>query len=141
MSVPMILLPVFVQVGLTFCLLVAMALSRGRAVKSGETKLRDIALREQNGPARATQIANCFANQFEVPVLFYVLIALAMPLRHADLIIVMLSWVFVVTRLVHAGVFVTSNNVQARSRAWLSGVLVLLVMWIYFALRIMLPGL
>ena len=62
MSVPMILLPVFVQVGLTFCLLVAMALSRGRAVKSGETKLRDIALREQNWPARATQIANCFAN-------------------------------------------------------------------------------
>jgi hypothetical protein len=134
----MILLPVFVQVGLTFCLLIAMALGRGRAVKSGETKLRDIALREQNWPARVTQIGNCFANQFELPVLFYVLIALAMPLRHADLIIVVLSWVFVVTRLVHAGVFVTSNNVQSRSHAWLAGVLVLLAMWIYFALKILL---
>jgi len=139
MSVPMILLPVFVQVGLTFCLLVAMALSRGRAVKSGETKLRDIALREQNWPARATQIANCFANQFEVPVLFYVLIALAMPLRHADLIIVMLSWVFVVTRFAHAGIFITSNDVRTRSLAWFAGVIVVFVMWLYFALKILLP--
>ena len=49
-----------------------------------------------------------------MPVLFYVLIALALPLRHADLFIVLMSWVFVVTRFVHAGIFVTSNNVRQR---------------------------
>ena len=53
---------------------------------------------EPNWPERTTQIGNCFRNQFEVPVLFYVLIALALPLRHADLFIVLMSWVFVVTR-------------------------------------------
>src|ERR1700743_2382678 len=110
MSIPMILLPVFVQVFLTFALLMGMATSRGHAISSGETKFRDIALREPKWPARATQLTNCFSNQFEIPVLFYVLIALAMPLRHADLIIVMLSWVFVVTRFAHAGIFVTSND-------------------------------
>ena len=66
------------------------------------------------------------------------LIALALPLRHADLFIVMLSWVFVVTRFVHAGVFVSSNDLGRRSIAWIAGVLVLLVMWIYFALKILL---
>ena len=45
-------------------------------------------------------------------MLFYVLIALALPLRHADLVIVLLSWVFVVTRFAHAGIFVTSNDVR-----------------------------
>jgi hypothetical protein len=138
MSVQMVLLPVFVLVGLTFALLLGMASARTRAITSGETRIPDIALRQQNWPARATAIGNCFANQFEIPVLFYVLIALALPLRHADLVIVMLSWVFVVTRFAHAGIFVTSNDVRTRSLAWFAGVLVLFAMWVYFALKILL---
>jgi hypothetical protein len=138
MSVPMVLLPVFVLIGLTFALLLGMAGARRGALVGGQTKVRDIALGQPNWPTRATQIGNCFKNQFELPVLFYILIAIALPLRHADLIIVLLSWVFVVTRFVHAGIFVTSNDLNHRSLAWFAGVLVLLAMWLYFALRIML---
>ena len=112
MSVQMVLLPVFVLVGLTFALLLWMAGARRGALVGGETKIRDIALGQQNWPQRATQIGNCFRNQFELPLLFYILIALALPLRHADLVIVLLSWVFVVTRFAHAGIFVTSNDLQ-----------------------------
>src|SRR5262249_60654707 len=100
-----------------------MAGARTRALCRGETKSRDLALVQSNWPERATQIGNCFRNQFELPVLFYVLIALALPLRHADLVIVMLSWVFVVTRFVHAGIFVSSNDLRHRSSAWFAGVL------------------
>ena len=138
MSVQSVLLPVFVLIGLAFVLLIAMAGARRNALVSKETRIKDIALGQSNWPVRATQIGNCFKNQFELPVLFYVLIALALPLRHADLVIVVLSWVFVVTRLVHAGVFVTSNDLNHRSLAWFAGVLVLLAMWVYFALRILL---
>jgi hypothetical protein len=138
MSVPMVLLPVFVLIGLTFALLLGMAGARRGALVGGQTKVRDIALGQPNWPTRAMQIGNCYRNQFELPVLFYILIAIALPLRHADLIIVMLSWVFVVTRFVHAGIFVTSNDLNQRSLAWFAGVLVLLAMWLYFALRIML---
>ncbi len=104
----------------------------------GETKIRDIALGQPNWPDRATQIGNCFANQFEIPVLFYVLIAIALPLRRTDLVIVLLSWLFVVTRFVHAGIFVTSNDLSRRSLAWFAGVLVVFAMWVYFALKILL---
>ena len=121
MSVQMVLLPVFVQVGLTFALLIGMVFGRRKALVSGETKNPDIALGE-----------------FELPVLFYALIALALPLRHADLFIVLMSWVFVVTRFAHAGVFVSSNDLGRRSAVWLAGVLVLLAMWIYFALKLLL---
>jgi hypothetical protein len=133
----MVLLPLFVQVGLTFALLFAMATARTRSIQSGETKLRDIALRQPNWPERPTQIANCFSNQFELPLLFYVLIALALPLRHADLVIVLLSWVFVLTRFIHAGIFVTSNDVRPRSLAWFAGVIVLLIMWVWFAIGVL----
>jgi hypothetical protein len=121
MSIQMVLLPVFVQVGLTFALLIGVALVRRKASGSGETGSPDIALGE-----------------FELPVLFYALIALALPLRHADLFIVLMSWVFVVTRFAHAGVFVSSNHLGRRSAVWLAGVLVLLAMWIYFALKMLL---
>ena len=138
MSVQMALLPVFVLVGLAFFLLLWMATARTRALRARETRLKDIALGQPNWPERVAQIGNCFSNQFEVPLLFYVLIALALPLRHADLFIVLMSWVFVVTRFAHAGIFVTSNNVQQRGLAWFAGVLVLLAMWIYFALKMLL---
>jgi hypothetical protein len=138
MSVQMVLLPVFVLVGLTFTLLLWMASARTRALTSRQTSLKDIALGQQNWPTRATQIGNCFKNQFELPLLFYALIALALPLRHADLVIVLLSWVFVVTRFAHAGIFVTSNDVRQRSLAWFAGVVVLFVMWLWFALKILL---
>ena len=138
MSVQMVLLPVFVLIGLTFFLLIWMAGVRRNALVGGQTRIRDIALGQPNWPDRATQIANCFANQFEIPVLFYLLIAIALPLRRTDLVIVLLSWVFVVTRFVHAGSFVTSHDLNRRSLAWFAGVLVLFAMWLYFALKILL---
>src|SRR6267154_1750718 len=104
MSVQMVLLPVFVLVGLAFALLFAMATARGQALSGRETSPKDIALGQPNWPTHATQIGNCFSNQFELPVLFYILIALTLPMRRADLVIVLLSWVFVITRLAHTGI-------------------------------------
>jgi hypothetical protein len=137
MSVQMVLLPVFVLIGLTFALLIWMFGARRNALVSKQTRVRDIVLGQPNWPVRATQIGNCYRNQFELPVLFYVLIALALPLRHADTVIVALSWVFVAARLVHAGIFVSSNDLNRRSLAWAAGALVLLAMWIYFAAKIL----
>jgi hypothetical protein len=134
----MVLLPVFVLIGLTFALLFGMATVRTRALTGGETKMKDVALGEPNWPTRAAQIGNCFSNQFEIPLLFYILIAIALPLRRADLVIVLLSWVFVVTRFVHASIFVTSNDLRQRGPAWFAGVLVLFAMWLYFALKLLL---
>ena len=138
MSAQMVLLPVFVLVGLTFALLLWMAGARRQALVGGETRVRDVALGQPNWPTRATQVGNSFKNQFELPLLFYILIALALQLRHADLFIVLMSWVFVITRFAHAGIFVTSNDMKQRSLAWFAGVLVLFAMWLYFALKILL---
>jgi hypothetical protein len=121
MSIQMILLPVFVQIGLTFALL--LWIRGGRGSVSG---------------ARDARATGSFNEELGVPMLFYVLIAIAQPIRHADLVIVMLSWVFVVCRFANAGMLVTSNGGRAGSAAWLASVLVLLAMWLYFALKILL---
>jgi hypothetical protein len=68
--------------------------------------------------------------------LFYALIALALPTRHVDYLMLFAAWVFVVARFIHAGVFVSSNDLGRRSTAWLVSALVLLIMWLDFAFKI-----
>jgi hypothetical protein len=138
MSIQAILLPVFVQVALTFALMFWMGSVRVAAISRGQVKVRDMALGQPVWPERETQIANCYHNQFQLPVLFYVLVALALFTRKADLLFVALSWAFVLLRLAHAFVHVTSNRVPTRFRWFLAGALVLLLMWIVFAARILL---
>jgi hypothetical protein len=138
MTIPAVLLPVFVQVGLTFFLLFWMGAVRLRALKGREVRLGDIALRQPAWPERPTQISNAYDNQFQLPVLFYALVPLALITRKADLLFVVLSWIFVATRLAHAAIHTTSNNVQQRFMAFLAGAIVLLIMWIVFAAHILL---
>jgi hypothetical protein len=137
MSVASILLPVFVQVALTFVLLMRLGSGRLRTLSAGNTKVRDIALGESNWPADVTQVGNCFNNQFQLPMLFYVLVVLALFLHKADLLFVIMSWIFVISRIVHAGVHITSNNVNQRFAAYTVGMVVLLLMWAIFAVRIL----
>ena len=137
MTYPAILLPLFVQVGLTFVLLFWLAVLRTGSLRSGEVRPESIALRERGWPTRTEQVANAFSNQLELPLLFYVLVILALITRKADLLFVVMAWMFVVTRLVHAFIHTGSNVVQLRGPAFGIGVLILLVMWIIFALRIL----
>jgi hypothetical protein len=138
MSLQFVLAPLFVQIALTFALLIAMAMQRGKALGSKRVRYQDIALRQPKWPERATQIANAFHNQLEVPMLFYVLTILVLLTRQADLLFVLLAWVFVALRVAQAYVHVTSNYVPHRGMLFGAGAIVLLVMWIAFALRIFL---
>jgi hypothetical protein len=132
-----ILIPLFVQVALTFGLGFWMATLRFSSVRSGAARRHDVALREPNWPPRVLQIQNAYQNQLELPVLFYVLIVLTIATRHADLLFVVLAWVFVVLRIVHAYVHVTGNHMARRGMVFLAGAAVLAVMWVIFAIRIL----
>ncbi len=132
-----LLLPLFVQVALTFAVTFALARARVDAVKSGAVKLKEIALSSAGWPDPVRQIANNYQNQLELPVLFYALIALALASGAADRVLVGGAWLFVATRLAHAGIHVGGNNVLRRFQAFAAGVLVLAALWLYFAARIL----
>jgi hypothetical protein len=138
MSLQAILLPVFVQVGLAFVLMFWMGGVRRNSLKRGEVKMRDIALGQPAWPEHTTKVGNAFRSQFEMPVLFYVLVVLAIIARKADLLFVVMSWVFVLARIIHTAIHTGSNYVPNRFYAYLAGVVVLLAMWIIFAVRVLL---
>jgi hypothetical protein len=139
MSIQAVLLPLFVQVILTFVLLFWAGHLRVGSVRRGEVKPRDVSLREPNWDRPTTQVTNAYHNQLELPLLLYVLTILAWITRQADLLFVVLAWVFVVLRIVHACVHATSNRLDHRFFAFASSVVVLLVMWLIFIVRILLP--
>jgi hypothetical protein len=138
MSVQMVLAPVFALVFLIFAVMFGMFQVRTRALKTKEVRISQIAVGQDAWPPKAAQVSNTYVNLFEMPVLFFVLIALALPLRQADLIIVLLSWVYVVLRYLHAGVYATSNDLRIRFGTFAASSLVLLAMWVYFALKLFL---
>jgi hypothetical protein len=139
MSIQAVLLPVFVLILLTFVLGFWVAYLRVQAVRSGEVKPRDVTLREPNWPPRVLKVLYAFENQLELPLLFYVLTILAWITKQADLLFVVMAWVFVVLRVLHAGVHITSNRLSQRFGMFAASVIVLLVMWVIFIVRIMLP--
>jgi hypothetical protein len=137
MSVRFVLLPLFVEIVLTFVLLFATAFTRRRDLMSGTVHPRDIALGQLAWTPKTQQLGNAFNNQFQLPILFYVLTILSIVTRHTDLLFVILAWLFVLSRLAHAYVHVTNNRVMRRGGIFGIGAVVLLVMWVIFMVRIL----
>ena len=138
MTLPMILAPLFVLVLMTFVIGITLAMVRGPLLTRGEIRPEAISLREPNWPPRTLQVGYSFQNQFELPVLFYMLTILALITKHADVLFVAMAWIFVLFRLAHAFVHVTSNNLRARGAFFAVAALVLMIMWVIFIVRIML---
>jgi len=136
MSIEAILLPLFIQVALTFVLLFWMLILRLRAVRRGEVAREKIALREPHWPPRVMQVSNAFHNSMEMPVLFYVAVLLGLLSMTLDVTVYVLMWMFVLSRIVHATIHVTSNNLRHRTPMFLVGAIALALIWIIIAGRI-----
>lgn len=136
----LLLLPVFIQVALTFALLFRLGPARVASLRRGEVKLKDIALGQNAWPDHITQLSRSLQNQFELPVLLYVLAGLALVAAKVDVWLVAGAWAFVVSRLVHALVHVTSNKMQWRFQAYVIGAFILVAMWAWLAVRVIVEG-
>jgi hypothetical protein len=137
MSIESVLLPLFVQILLTFTLLIVLAVRRQRMFRDREMHPQDLAVRGAREPLPVAQVAGSFQNQFEIPVLFYVLVILALYTRKADLLFVVMSWIFVLARIAQAVIHVGPNIVPRRGMAFGVSMLVVLIMWIIFIVRIL----
>ncbi len=138
MSVQAVLAPVFVLVLLTAVLLLRTVSLRVPALRGGRVRPTDVTLDDAAFPERTRQFGNAYSNQFELPVLFYVLVILAMQTKQADFLFVVMSWLFVLSRLVHAYIHTGANDLSQRGLAFAFGAAVLLLMWLIYALRLFL---
>jgi hypothetical protein len=87
----------------------------------------------RNAPLLVLRPTRQLANQFEFPVLFYALVAIAIAVPVQDPLIAGLAWCYVVLRWAHALSHVALNRLYVRTPVFMVGNIVLLVMWLVLA--------
>ena len=80
-------------------------------------------------PPENSSASNNFKNLFELPVLFYVALLLALNFMLQDLVLVALAWMFVLSRVAHALIHISYNDVMHRFLVYVLGSLVVMGMW------------
>jgi hypothetical protein len=135
-----LLLPAFVHVALVFFIGARMGRARFAAARSGQVKVRDIAVDNTRWPEEVKKIANNYQNQFEVPVLFYALLPLLLITGLTDWLLVALAWLFVTSRIIHSVIHLGANVLVWRFRAFVFGFSVVVMMWAWFGLRLYVIG-
>lgn len=73
--------------------------------------------------------SNSLANQFQLPVVFYVLCFILYSINSVTTSVLILCWVFVLSRWVHAVIHVTSNVVAWRMRFFIVGAVTLFILF------------
>lgn len=126
-----ILIPVFGHLALILFLFVIVSVKRMQAVGQGEIKTDDLAYKS-NEPEASRRWVNNLNNQFEVPTLFYALIALLYATGSVNWIYTSLAFVFLFGRLIHTFVQVTGDNVGLRGKVFTINFLALVCMWLVF---------
>ncbi len=124
----LIFIPVIVQVLLTLAVFVALAIAKGRALKTGNVDEERRALYEDAWPESVLKINNNIRNQFQLPVLFYVLAIILWSLGAAGAFTRLVAWLFVASRIVHAYIHIGSNYVPYRRKAFMFGAVMVMVM-------------
>lgn len=128
MSRDWIFVPVIIQVFLTLFVYLRLLQMKKRAAAAGQVDRKTVALRDDAWPDYVIQVNNNIRNQFELPVLFYVLAILLWLLEAVDGIAVAAATVFVLSRIVHAGIHLSINAIPPRRHTFTIGWLAVLVM-------------
>jgi hypothetical protein len=123
-----ILLPVVVQVLLTMTIYVRLNAAKVRASRNGEVKADRRGLHDDEWPDEVIFINNNIRNQFETPVLFYVLVFSLIELNAVSLSAVIIAWLFAASRIVHAYMHIDAQHLPTRRRTFVFGCLMLVVL-------------
>ncbi|MEO2268458.1 MAPEG family protein [Pseudoalteromonas sp. YIC-656] len=133
----LLVLALFAQVLLTLAVMVIMGRRRFAAARQKQIKMKQFNTMDLGEAPEHVQVAGRnFINQFEIPVLFYVATLAALTTNSVGYLFVGLAWLFVVTRVIHSIIHVTSNHLKSRYMTFLAGCIVVLLMWITLVWRL-----
>lgn len=125
----LLLWPIFAMVSLT--LLVWLRLYQTRLAEMRQRRIHPqaVASSAQMATLEDSRAADNFRNLFELPVLFYAAIVLAIQAGNDSMILLVLAWGFVLLRALHSYIHCTYNRVMDRFKVYLISALVLWAIW------------
>lgn len=130
------LYPMFAMVILTLLIGAIAFVIRVNSVRQGTVDPRDYKLMDAGSyPEAVTKTTRSLANQFEIPVLFYVACLAFLALNITSSAGLVLAWLFVGFRMAHAYIHLTYNLLLHRIVAFWLSVLTVLALWICLMLN------
>ncbi len=134
----LLLLACFAQVALVLIVGFHMYFVRVREIKEKRIHPQSLATSAQAAnQLKNTQAADNFKNLFEVPVLFYALVAVAIATGYVPRWLAFGAWGFVVLRYIHSFIHCTYNKVMHRFRAFVASFLLLGGLWLAFIVSVL----
>lgn len=122
----LIFLPVLAHFLLVFMLYIYLGVVKARAAKGSNFDRPAAALNSKAWPDDVLKVSNNLANQFESPILFYVLSILYYLSDDVGSVLLSIMSLYVLSRYVHTYIHITSNYVPHRFQVFRAGVLLLL---------------
>lgn len=120
--------PVLAQVTLTIAMFIILGARKAKAIKAGAVNRAEAALDNRVWPTDVVKVSNNIANQFETPILFYVLCVVLYSSGGVGMAAVVLAWLYALSRYAHALVHIGTNYVPTRMRIFMFSCLLLLAM-------------
>ena len=136
-----ILLPVVALVFLVIAVFLFTMVSRITQMNRDRVHPQQVQTRaEMAVKIKDSRASDQLANLFEAPILFYLACLLIYLLGVADGLYLVLAWLFVIFRLVQAGIHLSFNNVRLRAGVFGLGLLTLGIIWVRIALEMIAFG-
>lgn len=127
--------PALAMVALTFAVWLRMFFMRVAQMKRERIHPQTVATSAQAGlKLTDSRAADNFRNLFELPVLFYLAVVVCVQFTQVSLTTLFLAWLFVALRITHSAIQCTYNKVMHRFYVYLTGGVVLWILWIVLAI-------
>ena len=136
MNNSLIIYPGFAVVCLTILLYIKNRIEVGRAFSNKEIKGSYLKLYKDTPPYYVEISRQTLKNQFELPIIFYFLVVLIYVRGELNQFDLIFSWIFTISRYIHAYVRLGSNYVPNRAKIFIIGLIALLAGWVNFIVRL-----
>ena len=123
-----IFIPVLAHMLLVIGLYFLLAIRKTKAIKNRTVDRKETALDNKAWTEDVIKLSNNIANQFETPIMFYILAVLTFLIGLVDTFSLVIMWAYVISRCIHVYVHIGSNYVPTRMKVFALGLLLLLVM-------------
>ena len=128
MNASLIFWPALAQIALTLSIYIILARRKAGAIRARAVNMQEAALDNRAWPESVVKVSNNLANQFEAPVLFYALCLTLHAIGGVNLAALLLAWLYVGLRVVHAAIHIGSNHVPRRLKVFVLSTGVLLTL-------------
>ena len=132
-----ILYPILVHIVLVLGLYIVLGIRKSAEIKSKSVDLKETSLNNKAWPTGVVQVSNNIDNQFESPLLFYVVCIITYLAEASTSISILLAWLYVALRYFHSYVHIGSNFVPYRLEIFAVSLLIILALLILLVIRML----